>query len=122
MTADLHVITGGGRPPASSIRVINFRREVRGPLRGFAGVAWDAAGLHFRDVPIFVDADGKGSCGLPGAPVLDSTGRHYTTADGKKRWRVVIEWRNRARGEAFSAAVIAALLKKYPDALDGEAA
>ena len=53
--------------------------------------------------------------------MLDSTGAQIVV-DGKKRYQPQLEWRSRERGEAFSAAVIAALLKKYPDALDGEAA
>ena len=107
----------GERATKSSVRVTRFKTVVRGQLRGFAGVTWDAAGLRFKEV----SADGKGWCGLPAVPVIVSAGRHHVIA-GRKQYRPVLKWRDRARSEAFSEHVIAALLRKHPHALDDEAA
>ncbi len=42
--------------------------------------------------------------------------------DGKKQYRAMVEWRDRDRSDRFSERVIGLLLKKHPDALDGDLA
>ena len=108
------------KPAPSTIRVTSFRPFTKGALRGYSNISWDAAGLRLIDVPVFVAADGKGWCGLPAAPIIDSAGRHHVV-NGKKQYRPLLEWRDRDRSQRFSERVIEALLRKFPHALDGDA-
>jgi hypothetical protein len=107
---------GGELPAQSSVRVIFFRPVVKGALRGVVNVERGAAGLVFRQVPIYVSADGKGWCGLLTAPVIDSAGRPHAI-NGKRQYRPLIEWRDRTRSNRFSERVIELLLTKHPGAL-----
>ena len=87
----------GDRPP--SLRLTNFRSVVKGSLRGFANIEWDAVGLVLKDVSIHV-SNCKAWAGLPAAPVIDSDGRHHVV-DGKKQYRPLIEWKDRDRSDRF---------------------
>jgi hypothetical protein len=97
------------------MRLISWRPVTKGSLRGFANVEWQAAGLVLKEVSVHV-SNGKSWAALPAAPQIDSEGRHHIV-DGKKQYRALLEWKDRARSDAFSKAVLAVLLAKHPDAL-----
>ena len=99
------------------LRIGTFKPVKKGALRGFVTVHWNAAGLVFSNVGIFVSREGKPYAALPAAPVIDSTGRHHRV-NGKKQFHAVCNWKSRERADAFSAKIVDLICRKYPDALD----
>ena len=110
----------GGRPerPTLNIRLLAFRPVVKGSLRGFANVEM-APGLIIEDAPVLV-SNGKPWCTLPTKPQLDEAGKHRVGADGKKLYTALVKWSSRQLGDAFSTAVIEAIRRMHPDALEPE--
>lgn len=123
MTApDAATAAGYGDRPASAgqqLRMIGWRRLVKGPLRGFLTVELWPPGLQVIDCPVLV-SNGRAWCALPGKLQVDSNGRQRTDAAGKPLYTAVLQWCDRAVADRFSAAAISALRRTYPDALDGE--
>jgi hypothetical protein len=101
------------KPP---LRVTKFFAVRRGALLGFARVHWDAAGLTFNDIPIFIKSDGDLWAGLPSTPILDQTGKHHVV-DGKRQYKPTAEWRSRARAAWWNEKIAEQIRARFPEAL-----
>ena len=108
----------GDKPPLQRMRLVKWRRVVRGSLRGFATVELPI-GLVIYDAPVFVGRNGP-FARMPAKPQLDRDGRQKR-ADGQPLYDAVIDWKSRALADRFSAALIALVVAAHPDALAGEA-
>ena len=110
----------GGKPerPALAIRLLAFRPMTKGQLRGFARV--QIGGLILEDYPVQYCSNGRLWCALPSKPQLDAAGQPIVDARGKKQYVAILKWSTRELADTFSADVIAAIRRLYPDALAEE--
>lgn len=106
--------------PKPPVQIINFRMVVKGALRGFSSVRWNAAGRVLRSCGVYVAADDGAWVGLLAAPVIDCTGKH------RRQYRPTVEWRDRRFSDRFSKRVIELLLllllQKFRTELNAEVA
>jgi hypothetical protein len=103
-------------PERPRMRLLSWKPLVKGPLRGFATLELPI-GLKLIDCPVLVGPAGPWA-GLPSKPLLDRDGRQKID-NGKRAFEPVLEWRDRALSDRFSAAVVALVLAAHPDALEG---
>ncbi len=99
------------------MRLISFKPLPKGALRGFATVELPI-GLVMHDVCVLIGKNGPWAS-LPAKPVLDREGRHVKPDGVKGQYAAILEWRDRATADKFSAAVVDMVRAAYPDALDG---
>jgi hypothetical protein len=99
------------------LRLVSFQPIARGALRGF-GVVELPNGLVIRDVAVFVGKNGPW-CGLPSKPQIDSAGVVKRDANSRPAYSSILEWKSREIADRFSAEVIALILERCPDTLDG---
>lgn len=100
-----------------SITVRDFKPLHRNTLRGFAVIRIPEMCLTIRDVAIHVMGDSRWAQ-LPAKPMIDKDGTAIRDrASGKISYCTILEFDSRAVREAFSHAVIAALLDVFPNAL-----
>jgi hypothetical protein len=112
-------VSGGPAPSPTKpgMRLISFRPLVKGSLRGFATVELPI-GLKIADVPVLVSG-GRAWASLPSKPQIDKDGQHKRDINGKPAYTAILEWRDRALADRFSAAVVELVRAQYPDALEG---
>jgi hypothetical protein len=111
----------GDKPPPRRVRVIRWTPKPKGALLGFCTVELLPLGLRIIDCPVLV-SHGRAWCALPAKIQVDNTGRQRTDAAGKPLYSAVLQWRNREISDGFSSAVISAIRRAHPDALDGGSA
>ena len=70
--------------------------------------------MVIRDVSVHQYASGGRWVVLPARPVLDSDGTAKRTSAGKIEYAAILGFDSRAVTEAFSRAVICALLRSHP--------
>jgi hypothetical protein len=87
------------------LRLVSWKPLNKGALRGFATVELPI-GLKLIDCPVFVGDKGPFAA-LPAKPELDRDGKRRTDVNGKAIYSPTVEWRERALGDRFSAAVVA---------------
>jgi len=95
-----------------------FKPVVRNTLRGFADIRIAEMRLDIKDVAIYAKGESRWAA-LAANPMIDRTGvviRDATT--GKIQYANIFEFTDRATRDAFSRAVIAAVLELVPDALE----
>ena len=102
-----------------TVKVTEFRPFRRNTLRGFATVHVDELHLTLHDVAVHQHDSGARWVGLPAKPVVDASGNIKRTSDGKIEYVRLFTFDARAVSDAFSAAVIAALLD-YDQTFDRE--
>jgi hypothetical protein len=107
----------GGKPKPRQLRFWKWQPIRHRTLAGFVSVEF-GIGLRIADLPVFRTGTTGPWVGQPRAPKLDSAGRQLRGDDGQLLFEATFAWRDRATSDRFSAAVIALLLKKHPDALD----
>jgi hypothetical protein len=83
-------------------------------LRGFCNIMLPI-GLKLVDVAVFTKG-GQAWAALPAKPILDSQHRHHTV-NGRRQFTPAAEWRDRALADRWSAAVVALVRARHPDAL-----
>jgi hypothetical protein len=109
-----------GEPPTAqrprTIALVAWRPFVKGALRGFATVELPI-GLEIADCPVLV-SNGKAWASLPSKPVLDRDGRQKTDANGRPAYTAILEWRAQELRDRFSDAVVEAIRRLHPEALD----
>jgi hypothetical protein len=105
-----------------TVTVTAFRPLNRNTLRGFATVNIAEMHLTIHDVAVHQHASGARWAALPAKPVVDRDGKVRRTSDGKIEYARLFSFDSRAVGDAFSAAVIAALIEFAPAAFDRVAA
>ena len=99
-----------------NVEVLCFTAKCQGALRGFAMVKVVELNLIVRDVRIFAKG-GRAWAGMPGRPWIKNGGV-VVGADNKIRWTPIIEFDDDKARTAFSNAVIAGVLARFPRALD----
>jgi hypothetical protein len=108
----------GGKPPQRRLRIWKWKPVGRkGALAGFVSVEF-SIGLRLADLPVFRTGTNGPWVGLPRVPVLDGDKRQLREAGGKLVYAAAFAWRDRETADAFSRAVLALLLAKYPDAIE----
>jgi hypothetical protein len=105
----------------STVKVTEFRPFRRNTLRGFATIHVDELHLTLHDVAVHQHGNGSRWVSLPAKPVIDSTGAVKRTSDGKIEYVRLFTFDGRAVSDAFSAAVIKALIEFDAQAFDREA-
>jgi hypothetical protein len=103
-----------------TITCTDFRPLRRNTLRGFATVHVDELKLTLHDVAIHEHSNGSRWVSLPAKPVLDSGGVAKRNTDGKIEYAKLLSFDSRGVSDAFTAAVIAALLERDAKAFDSE--
>jgi hypothetical protein len=112
---------GDPTPPSAErprMKLIGWKPIRKGDLAGFAPIVLPI-GLKIVDCPVLVSR-GEAWAMLPSKPQIDKDGRHKTDADGRPAYSPVIEWRDRALADRFSAALVA--LVRAEHAVDLESA
>lgn len=103
-----------------TVTVTDFRPYHRNTLRGFATVHVDELKLTIHDLAVHQHDNGKRWVGLPAKPVIDSSGVAKRNAEGKLEYAKLLSFDSRGVSDAFSEAVIAALLEFESSALNAE--
>jgi hypothetical protein len=101
----------------------DFKPLYRNTLRGFVAIRIGELRLDVKDIAIHAKGNSRWAA-LPAKPMIDRDGaalRDSTT--GKILYNNIFEFADRATRNAFSDAVVAAVLDRFPNAFkDGEAA
>jgi hypothetical protein len=98
-----------------------FRPVPRGSLIGFATIHINEIRLTIHDVAVHRHANGARWAQLPARPVVDRNGvAQRDPKTGKVAYQRLFAFDSKAVADAFSHAVIEALLVLVPDALDAE--
>jgi hypothetical protein len=105
-----------------SVRVENFKRQRSNTLFGFIDLVIPELRLRIREATIH-EAHGRRWVSLPSKPQVDRDGVARRDDRGKIAYSPILQFTDRAVGDAFSARAIEALLESFPDAFtDGPAA
>jgi hypothetical protein len=99
------------------MRLLSWKVVRKGSLFGFATVMLPI-GLKLVDCPVLI-SDGKAWATLPSKPQVDKDGHQKTGADGRPAYSPVIEWRDRALADRFSAALVALVRAEHAADLEG---
>jgi hypothetical protein len=99
------------------MKLVGWKPIRKGDLVGFATVMLPI-GLKVVDCPVLVSR-GKAWATLPSKPLLDKDGRVKTDADGRPAYSPVIEWRDRALADRFSATLVALVRAEHAEDLEG---
>jgi hypothetical protein len=98
-----------------SVRVENFTRRRSNTLFGFVDLLIPELHLRIYEAPVH-ESHGRRWIGLPGKPQVDRDGLARRDDRGKVAYRPVVEFTDRAVGDAFSVRAIEALLERFPNA------
>lgn len=98
-----------------TVIIEDFRERRANTLRGFLTVRLPS-GLVLHDVTLHQGEDG---CwvGMPSKPMLDADGNVVRDERGRIRYVNLINFSTRARRNALSQQILAAVQAKYPEAL-----
>jgi hypothetical protein len=100
-----------------TIECEEFKPLVRNTLRGFATITIKEMRLRVKDVALHVKNDRQWAA-LPAKPQIKD-GAVIIDASGKAQYTNVFEFTDRPTSDAFSRAVIDAVQKSNPTALNG---
>jgi hypothetical protein len=101
-----------------TVRCEDFRPFRRNTLHGFASVFLQEIGLRIRDLSIHQKNQSRWAA-MPSKPMLKNE-TLMKDADGKAQYASILEFPERTFRDAFSVAVIRAVLEHTPTAFDGE--
>lgn len=105
-----------------SITCDEFKPFNRNSLRGFAIIRIDEIRMTIRDVAIHQKGDARWAQ-LPSKPMIDKNGAALRdNSTGKIQYVPIMEFDGRDVRDAFSQAVVAAILKREPRAFEDAAA
>lgn len=110
----------GDRPPTRRMRIRKWPPFRSGQTRGFVAIELPS-GTIFIGLRLMTGKSGPWVA-MPAQRQLDREGNPRRDANGKAMSSQIIEFRNRATADKFTAAVLEALRREYPDALDGDGA
>jgi hypothetical protein len=109
----------GDRPSGKfTVTCGSFHPLIRNTLRGFAEISIAELRLKIRDVAIHQKGDARWAQ-LPAKPQIKD-GALIRDATGKVQYVHIMDFDSRAVRDAFSRAVVRAVLERAPDAFDGE--
>jgi hypothetical protein len=94
----------------------SFRPLLKNTLRGFAVIKIPDIRLRVKDVAIHVKNESRWAA-LPAKPQIKN-GKIVTNDQGKDQYVHILEFTDRTSGDAFSRAVVDAVLKLDPRALE----
>jgi hypothetical protein len=117
-SSERYPVTSNLRPAQAELKLIEWRPVVKTSLRGFATVELTAVGLVIRDVVVLAGRNGPWAS-LPAKPQIDRDGRPKLGSNGRPAYSSILEWRDRELSDHFSAALVAAIRDRQPDALEG---
>ena len=103
--------------PKFSLTCTNWRAMRSNSLLGFLDLEVPEMRLRIREATVH-ESHGKRWVGLPAKPQVTREGTVRRDERGKTAYSPVIEFTDRATRDAFSERAIAALLEKFPRALD----
>ena len=86
-------------------------------LLGFADVSLQQTHLKIYDCAVH-EKGGRRWVSLPGRPMIDREGVALRGEDGKTKYARILEFETREGSDNFSAAVITAVLERFPAAFD----
>src|SRR5262249_49568266 len=104
-----------------SVRVEAFKPLRSNSLFGFVDVVIPEMHLRIREATVH-ESHGKRWIGLPARAQIDRDGQVRRDERGKPAYAAILQFTDRATGDAFSARAIAALLENFPNAFNDEAA
>jgi hypothetical protein len=112
-----------GHIAQNKLRVIctAFRPLHRNTLRGFASITIAEMKLEIRDVAIHEKGDARWAQ-LPAKPQVKDGALVKDATTGKVQYSVIMDFSDRRVRDAFSAAVVKAVLERDPRAFDEVAA
>jgi hypothetical protein len=97
----------------------DFKPLVRNTLRRFVTIRVNEMRLEIRDVAIHQKNESNWAQ-LPAKPMIDRDGVVLRDREtGKITYATIFEFTDRATRDAFSHAVVDALLRAFPDAFEG---
>ena len=102
------------------MKLLGWRKVVRGTLRGFADfelAVENSHGLQILECPVNTNHNGPW-VGFPGKPQLDRDGNLKRKPDGKPDYTAILKWADPETRDRFSRAAVQLLLAKHPDALE----
>jgi hypothetical protein len=99
----------------------DFKPYRKNTLVGFAQIHLSELRLAIRDISIHQKGASRWAA-LPGKPQINKDGIIVKDRDGKIQYTAILELDDRKTRDAFSHAVIAAVLAVAPNIFDGEAA
>ena len=101
-----------------TVKCEDFRPLRRNTLCGFASVFLQEIGLRIKDLSIHEKNQSRWAS-LPSKPMLKNEAL-MKDAEGKAQYASILEFPERAVRDAFSAAVVRAVIEHSPAAFDGE--
>ena len=101
-----------------TLTCVDFRPLHRNALYGLATIRISELKLELKDVAVH-QKNAKRWAQLPSKPVIKD-GTVVKGDDGKITYLPIMSFTNRAVADAFSAAVIEAVLESFPEAFDAE--
>jgi hypothetical protein len=100
------------------VTILAWKAVHKNTLFGFATVRIERIGLVVDDVAVHQKNQSRGAS-LPSKPMLDRSGNVMRDeATGRIRYQPFGQWADRKVSDRFSAAVVAELLARHPDAFD----
>lgn len=96
---------------------LGFRARRSNTLHGFVDVLLEQTHLQIKECTVHQKGDSRW-IGLPARPQLTSDGTAKRDGNGKVQYTSILQFEDREAADQFSAAAIAALLDKFPDAFD----
>jgi len=103
-----------------TIEVVGFTPFARNTLRGFATIRLPELKLTIHDLTVHQHDSGSRWASMPGKALIDKNGIAKRKPDGRVEYVPVLELDGREVRDAFSAAVVRALLEFNPHAFDAE--
>ena len=100
----------------ASIECEEFKPFAKNTLRGFATIKIPDIRLRIKDVALHRKGESQWAA-LPAKPQIKD-GKAVTNAEGKAQYVHILEFTDRATSDAFSRAVVDAVLKFNPRALE----
>ena len=99
-----------------TIECVGFTPYQRNTLRGFATIRLPELKLVIHDITIHQHDSGSRWASMPSKPLLDKSGVAKRTPAGKIEYTQLFEFEGRETRDAFSAAVVRAVLAFAPTA------
>jgi hypothetical protein len=101
-----------------TITCLSFKPLHRNTLRGFADIRIAELRLSIKDIAVHAKGDGRWAA-LPARPMIDKDGAVIRDrATGKIQYANIFEFTDRETRDAFSRAVVTAVLNLVPEAFD----
>lgn len=100
-----------------TVQVESFKPLRSHSLYGFVDLLIPEIRLRIKEASVH-QSNGRRWIGLPAKPQIDREGRVRHDDRGKAAYVNILQFTDRAAGEAFSARAIEALLESFPRAFD----